>query len=118
MISARTSVIALFCLALLGIQLSGSHLHVNLQGDSGGLHGSHVHDSHSDGHDHSADVDVSVLELGTIWSKVITFLVPIAMMLLGIVWVIQTIWPAPRPRLSLLRRTRWRPPLRAPPLSP
>jgi hypothetical protein len=115
---APTVIAALFCGALLSMQLSGLHMHVNPQGDSGDLHVSHVHDAEPDGHSHNADVDVSVFELGTTWSKILTFLLPIVVMLFGIVWVLQTVWSPPRVQLSLQRRSRWRPPLRAPPLSP
>jgi hypothetical protein len=116
---APAFIIALFFITLLSMQLSGMHMHVNPQGDSGELHGSHTHDHDPgpSGHDHSSDIDVSVLELGATWAKLLTFLVPIATLLLSVVWVLQSNWPPSRILQSLQRRSRWRPPLRAPPPS-
>lgn len=116
---APTFIAALFFVALLSMQLSGLHMHVNPQGDSGELHGSHTHGHDPDpiGHDHSLDIDVPVLELGATWAKILTFLIPIVALLLSVVWVLQSIWSPPRIPQFLQRRSHWRPPLRAPPPS-
>jgi len=114
---ATIFIVTVICVALLGMQLSGMHRHADLQGESGGLHTTHVHDSGSDGHDHSADFDVSAFELGAKWSKLLTFLPSIVIALLAISWIVQTVWPPPSQRLTQRQRIRWRPPLRAPPLS-
>ncbi len=103
--------------ALLSMQAAGLHLHVNLQGGDGGLHGAHVHHADPDGHDHGADVDVSLFELGATWSKILTFLVSVVSLPLAVVWVLQAFVPPSVTTLSTHRRSRWRPPLRAPPLA-
>lgn len=111
-----------FWVALLSLQLSGMHMHVSLAGGDGGLHGSHTtHDAdphHADPHgdDHSTDVDVSMVELNSVWSKLLSFLLPVAIMLLSLVWLHQPVRLAAPPSFQLKSRTRWRPPLRAPPL--
>ena len=113
---APTFIVASICIALLGMQLSGMHLHASEQGDSGGLHTTHVHVSDPDGHDHSADFDVSAFELGAIWSKLLAFLPTLAITLLAVAWVIHSLRAPPPQRLTQRRRIHWRPPLRAPPL--
>lgn len=93
-------------------------MHPNAHDEASGLHSTHVHDLDSDGHDHSADVDVSVLDLGIVWSKIMPVLLLAIAVMLAVVWTRQRVWPAPIRILSLRHRSRWRPPLRAPPLSP
>ena len=103
---------------MLCLQMSGLHVHANAHDEASGLHGAHLHDLDSDGHDHSADVDVSLLDLGIVWSKLMPVLLLAIAIILPVVWTLQTIWPPPLRMPSLRRRSRWRPPLRAPPLSP
>ena len=112
------SIIAFAAVAMLSMQVSGLHLHAGDHGDDAALHGAHVHDVDPDGHDHSADVDVSLIDFGIVWAKVIPVLLAVFVTLLAIVWILQTLWPPPAPQMSLRRRSRWRPPQRAPPLSP
>ena len=57
------------CAAILMSQVAGLHLHASPNPDNMGLHAAHVHDADLDGHDHSADVDVSVVELSPLWAK-------------------------------------------------
>jgi hypothetical protein len=81
------------------------------------LHAEHVHDADPDGHDHSADVDVSIFELGTLWAK-LAFLLPALGMFLLVppirCWILRhSAEPSPARR----SQSRWRPPLRAPPLA-
>lgn len=101
--------------ALLVLQSAGLHMHANVHTDGMQLHAEHVHDADPDGHDHSADVDVTIFELGTLWAK-LAFLLPV----LGLTLLIPPVRayflrfvgePAPARR----RQARWRPPLRAPP---
>lgn len=110
--------------AMLSMQMTGLHLHAGEPASNTGLHGlhglhgSHVHDVDSDGHDHSADVDVSLIDFGIVWSKIMPVLLAVFVTLPAIVWIVHTLWPPPAPLMALRRRSRWRPPLRAPPLSP
>ena len=109
------TVFLLCCCALLTLQLSGLHLHVGL-GHGASLHAEHIHGADPDGHDHSRDVDVALVELGAVWAK----LVPLTSSLLP-----STLLPTPG-RWSVWRESaapasgrdtaRWRPPLRAPPI--
>lgn len=112
------SIVAFAGIAMLCLQMSGLHVHANAHDEASGLHGTHVHDLDSDGHDHSADVDVSVFDPGIVWSKLMPALVLAIAIILPVVWTLQTVWPPPLRMLSLRRRARWRPPLRAPPVSP
>ncbi len=112
------SVIALAGLAVLSMQMSGLHLHAGDYGDDAALHGAHLHDVDSDGHDHRADVDVSLIEFAIVWVKAMPALLTVFVTLPAIVWILHTLWPPPAPLMSLRWRSRWRPPLRAPPLSP
>lgn len=129
------------------MQLSGMHFHLDEHGKATGVHSAHQHqhqhqhehqhqnqqDQHQvdvgsgqeqyhqqliNVHDH-AEIDVSLPEqLGSIWSKLIPAIMACALatLIVGI--------PLRQPALSLLRtvtpvrrRSRWRPPLRAPPVS-
>jgi len=112
------SIIAFACVAMLLMQISGLHLHAGDHSNDASLHGAHVHDIAPDGHDHTADVDVSLIDFGIVWSKIMPVLMAILPTALAIVWVLHTLWPPPIPLIPLRRRSRWRPPLRAPPLSP
>lgn len=111
------AILTLACTSLLSMQMSGLHSHANLHGDDIEVHGSHIHQLDPDGHDHSADVDVSLVELGIVWSNLIAMLPGYAMVLLAIVWTLNTLWSPPLKVQPLRRRSRWRPPLRAPPIS-
>lgn len=103
-------------LALLVVQSAGLHLHASTHTEGVQLHAEHVHDADPDGHDHSADVDVSIFELGTLWAELAFLLPQLGLALLAPVrrgWLSRSPEdPAPACRSQL----RWRPPLRAPPL--
>jgi len=116
--TAPALLIAFMCLSLLTLQMSGLHLHVSADSQGGALHGTHLHDAAPDGHghDHDADVDISPFEPATTWPNLIPFLVTIVFTLLAMVWTSETIWPPLVERLTARCRSRWRPPLRAPPL--
>lgn len=115
---APLSIIVFIGIAMISLQMSGLHMHANAQDGASGLHGKHVHDLDSDGHDHSADTDVSVLDPGIVWSKLMPVLLLAILVILAVVWTRQMVWPRPARVLPLHRPPRWRPPLRAPPLSP
>ena len=109
--------IAIMCLSLLAIQMGGLHLHVSVDSQSGALHGTHLHDAVPDGHghDHDAEIDVSSFEPGVAWSKLIPLLVVLIFALLPIIRTRTTVRPPLVERFSTRHRSRWRPPLRAPP---
>ena len=115
--TAPALLIAIMCLSLLTMQMSGLHLHVSGDGKSDALHGTHLHDAEPDGHGHAHDteIDVSPFEPGVTWSKLIPILVALIFVLLTIRRTSTTIWPPLAERLSTRHRSRWRPPLRAPP---
>ncbi|MFV1998698.1 MAG: hypothetical protein ACC641_11915, partial [Acidiferrobacterales bacterium] len=58
---ATALLIAIICLSLLAMQMSGLHLHVGADNESAALHGSHVHDADpgEHGHSHDAETDIS-----------------------------------------------------------
>lgn len=133
----RAPLLIFACLGLLASQLSGLHMHVDAHGYVGKLEGTHVHgtavqardraladhaddmghDHHIGDQDHEGDRDVSVVELGAGTAKILIFF---AWLGLGLVIVLRRAGSVrigavvPRPKT---RRDRWRPLLRAPPLS-
>jgi hypothetical protein len=112
------SLVLLAGVALLSMQMAGIHLHAGEPSGDVGAHGAHMHNVETDGHDHSNAVDVTVVDLGTVWSKLMPVLLTAFPTILAIVWLLHTLWPPPIALIPLRRRSRWRPPLRAPPLSP
>jgi len=114
---APVLLIGIMCLSLLAMQMSGLHLHVSANSQGGALHGTHFHDADPGGHGHrhDAETDVSPFEQGPAWFKMIPSLVAMVFALLTINWTSNTVWPPRVERLSTRRRSRWRPPLRAPP---
>ena len=108
-------VLTLTCLSLLGLQLSGLHMHVNDHGYSGAPHGTHVHEGGTDPHEHEHETDVTIFELGTITSKHFFFLIAVAFSLVTLFSVSRRLTPIYEPLIATGRRVRWRPLLRAPP---
>ena len=115
--TAPALLIAIMCLSLLTMQMSGLHLHVSVDSQSGALHGTHLHDAVPDGHgdEHDAEIDVSSFEPGVTWSKLIPILVALIFTLLPIISTSTTVRPPLVERFPTRHRSRWRPPLRAPP---
>jgi hypothetical protein len=106
------------CLCLLFMQMSGTHLHVEAGGENAGLHGTHLHEIDHHGHNHSAERDVSVLdELGLTWSKLLPVILACVALLFSQQWPRQQLWLLPVRYAKPRRRSRWRPPLRAPPFT-
>lgn len=112
------SLAALASVAMLCMQMSGLHLHAGTSSNDAGLHAAHMHDVDPDEHDHSADIDVSLIDLGFVWSKILPVLLAVLPTILAIVWILHVLWPSPILVPFQRWRLRWRPPLRAPPLSP
>jgi hypothetical protein len=107
-------ILAFSCAAILLLQASGLHLHASLEPENGGLHAEHFHVADPDGHDHVADVDVSLVEL-SIWAKLyplLLILLPLCLAASVIAW--RSRFSIPADPLSS-SHVRWRPPLRAPP---
>ena len=112
-----TPILLLACLCLIMMQMSGTHLHVDADGEHAGLHGTHLHETNQHGHDHNAESDVSVLEeLGLTWSKLLPIILAGVALLFTQHWPRQQTWLLPVQFGKPRRRSRWRPPLRAPPL--
>jgi hypothetical protein len=108
-----TSVAAFACLCLLALQLSGLHLHVDKDSDDAGLHGTHTHQVSS--HDHSAEVDVQLLEqfVGQ-WPKIVAQVCYVFLLVVA-AWIFRPTWSPPLNSGKVDRRLHWRPQLRAPP---
>lgn len=133
---AKSPLLILACLGLLVSQLSGLHMHVDMEGYAGAPHSTHLHEAGLPASDHQlrgngADVDhdhpsdpghegerdISIVELnGASISKVLIFFACLCLILLVIPKRDDRIpLPATTPGTKN-RRERWRPPLRAPPL--
>jgi hypothetical protein len=110
-----SAILIIVSMSLLSLQFSGLHQHVNIQGSNGESHGTHMHDLDHDGNDHDKEVDVSFFELGVTWSKIMPFLLTLVLVLLVIGRAAQSISFPPCRLLQSHKRSRWRPPLRAPP---
>jgi hypothetical protein len=115
--ASPTAFIVILVVCLLSMQLSGLHMHVNSDG-TGGLHGTHVHETDNDGHGHAHehDTDVSLFELGTISGKLFLVLPLFLFVFLTFVHSGRVVWTFVASTFQRRRRSRWRPPLRAPPL--
>ena len=109
--------IAIMCLSLLTMQMSGLHLHVSVDSQSSALHGTHLHDAEpgGHGHDHDGETDVSSFEPGVTWSKLIPFFIALIFALLPVIRTSTTVRPPLAERFPARHRLHWRPPLRAPP---
>lgn len=110
------SVLLIVCTTgVLLVQATGLHLHAGTA-EAAALHGEHSHFADPDGYDHSGDSDVSLSDLSAVWVKLLPFFLP----LLVILPLVSTRAPSWVPAVQLSRRSkrsRWRPPLRAPPTS-
>jgi hypothetical protein len=111
------AVVFLVSLSLLGLQLSGLHMHVDDHGYSGAAHGAHVHDAagaHTHGaavdpHDHSHDTDVAVFELGAIAAKHLVFLIAASVVLFALVRIMRSeLWLGYRSRRAALHHAQKR----------
>lgn len=122
------TLVVIACLFLLAMQLGGLHLHVDADGNDAGIHAVHLHqvgpedqnhhDEVGEVHDHSVEVDVSLLEeLNASWTNLIPLL------MVCVIAAFLGLRPQRLLRLALRHphktrhREHWRPPLRAPPTS-
>ena len=124
---APKPIVAVACLYLLTTQMSGLHLHVDEDGHDAGIHSVHLHQvgledhshhEHGDLNNHSAEVDVSLLEqLSASWSKLIPLLIVCVISVYSGLRLQQSLrTPSSQPG-KVRHREHWRPPLRAPPIS-
>ena len=133
--SLRYPVPFIACVSLLAVQLGGLHMHVDADGNVGGPRGVHLHTQllHSHGEDthvhhpgtldhehpgeqeHAGDNDISVAEMRGGKSTLADFDLNLHQgLLIGLVRIEQ-IRPASFEPRTATRKSRWRPPLRAPP---
>lgn len=120
------------CFCLLAMQIGGVHHHLERDGAYAGLHGDHALDGayaslHGDhalnanayGHDHSAERDVpAIQDLGLSWSKLLPLILAFAVLIASDHGLRRQPRPLPAHFPKPRRRSRWRPPLRAPPPAP
>ena len=123
------SIVTLACLCLLVMQLSGMHFHADENGKDAGVHAAHHHQVDSEQlqghhhlslvHYHKAQIDVSSTELlGSIWTRLIPAIMACALATIIVsIGLHQPILSLLRAAARVRRRSRWRPPLRAPPIS-
>lgn len=111
-----SALLILVCVSLLSLQISGLHQHAGTQAVNADTPGTHLHDINTDGHEHDSEIDISFFELGVTWSKTLPFLVALVSLLLVISRTAQLVLFPNYERLKPRKRSRWRPPLRAPPL--
>lgn len=123
------------CVSLLAVQLGGLHMHVDSAGNVGGVKGidlhvpflhshgdyTHVHLPGTPHHEHSGDPEhagenvISVTEMrGAKSALAVPDLVLLPGPVIHRLEVTQVRAVHPKPRSSI-RKSRWRPPLRAPP---
>jgi hypothetical protein len=76
----------------------------------------HLHDLNPEGSDHDREVDVSFFELGITLAKIMPFLITLILVLLVIGRAAKSVSFPPGQFIQPHKRSRWRPPLRAPPL--
>ena len=122
-----TSIAIFACLNMLVLQWSGLHLHADAAGQDAGLHVAHLHhaasEDHShhgiaEAHDHGAETDISLVEqLGTSWTKLIPLLIVYVIAVLLGQGLYTRLRPAQTQSGKVRHLERWRPPLRAPPIS-
>ncbi|MDA0824498.1 MAG: hypothetical protein O3C28_19055 [Proteobacteria bacterium] len=104
----------LIVMSLASLQAGGIHLHVNAAG-SGGFHGMHIHETELSDHDHLGDTDVSLLEVIRNVNQTFPFIAVFIFTLLVVAKCDAYLFASRTGLLSPRHRSRWRPPLRAPP---
>jgi hypothetical protein len=112
MLRFANGILAVVIISLLAMQTSGLHLHANLDSATVDMHGLHAGPA---GHEHADDIDVAFFDVGAIWSKFVDILPGMLPAVVAVTWLLLMSRPVPIRVLSLRTRSRWRPPLRAPP---
>lgn len=103
------------CLMLLALQAGGLHLHTNAETGGLSLHLAHVHDADPDGHDHSEDVDLTIVELGTLWEQLSAIDGHSELRLVTRTLALWQVGAQTPPEPQTTTAAKLRPPLRAPP---
>lgn len=125
----------LACMSLLAVQLGGLHMHVDADGNVGGVKGvdlhvpllhshggyTHVHlpgtphHEHPGDPEHAGDNDISVIEMRSGKSKLTDFTFNLHLTLAIHRVLVEQVRPIISEPQPITRKSRWRPPLRAPP---
>ncbi|ANO52531.1 hypothetical protein [Woeseia oceani] len=116
------ALVLIACTAFLALQFSGLHLHLHAANAAHSAEGNVAHlrvaMTDFDAHESEADVDVSLFELGSTAQKSMPFIVALVAAVLLLLWTYKVSWPIPVNSFRFMCRPRWRPLLRAPPLTP
>lgn len=104
-------------IALLFLQWSGLHFHVDMKEQANPLHVLHIHHIDADSDDHDCGKDVSLLELAGGWFKQIHYVLFAAITLALFSIVAYFIRQPPPYHHHYHRQAYWRPILRAPPVT-
>ncbi len=114
---ATLFILALACVSLFAVQVSGLHLHVEAGGhDEDESHGPHLQQAYSHDLNHGgAHVDVVVFESASGSIEVDILILNSAVSEFSTMTPLQYRWPVPASSMPLRQHSRWRPPLRAPP---
>ncbi len=125
----------LACMSLLAVQLGGLHMHVDADGNVGGVKGVdlhvplvHSHDGNTHVHlpdtphhehpgdpEHAGDNDISVIEMRSGKSKLTDFTFNLHLRLAIHRVLVEQVRPIISEPQPITRKSRWRPPQRAPP---
>jgi len=125
----------LACMSLLAVQLGGLHMHVDADGNFGSVKGvdlhvpllhshggyTHVHlpgtphHEHPGDPEHAGDNDISVIEMRSGKSKLTDFTFNLHLTLAIHRVLVEQVRPIISEPQPITRKSRWRPPLRAPP---
>ena len=123
------------CVSLLAVQLGGLHVHVDADGNVGGPRGVHLHahllhnhrdemhvhhpgtpeHGHPGEHEHAGDNEISVTEMRGGKSTLADVDLNLHQVLLIHQLQVAQVRPAQSEPRPVTRKSRWRPPLRAPP---
>ena len=119
MVAKKVLVLVYICSALLFMQFSGIHIHVDLDSlDNAGAHHLNLYDLKDHVSHHDADIDLNIFELNTNWSKIFQYFVVTAFLLLSLFVNGKYFCPPPLLKRKPARKYFWRPVLRAPPKLP
>jgi len=114
----KTLFLLYVCTALLFMQFSGIHIHVDLESsDETVTHNLNLYDieDHVSAHDHQSSIDIDIFELSTSWSKIFQYFIVTVFLLLCFFLTGKHFFPPPLAQFKFTKRHYWRPILRAPP---
>jgi hypothetical protein len=114
----KTLFLLYICSALLFMQMSGIHIHINLKSSGEPVtHNLNLFDlnDHNSAHDHESNIDVDIFELSTTWSKIFQFFIVTVFLMLALIRLGKYAWSPPSLPFNTRHKHFWRPVLRAPP---